>query len=77
MPYGQKIYVYEHGTEKQLCEPVYGYIVPRPGELYTFFDVDTGVYTHCEVIQVTHGSNTDSCKMVSTIHVKVINTEKQ
>lgn len=77
MPYGQKIYVFEHGTEKQLCEPIYGYMVPRPGELFTFFDTETGVYTHCEVILVTHGSNTNTNKLVSTIHVKVIKTEKQ
>lgn len=77
MPYGQKIYVFEHGTEKQLCEPVYGYIVPRPGELYTFYNPQTGIYTNCEVIGVSHCSNTNIGKMVSMIHVKVIKTEKQ
>ena len=72
---GQKIIVFEHGTDKQLCE-VYGFIIPRPGELYTFYNPQTGIYTNCEVIRVSHCSNTNTCKLVSMLHVKVIKTEK-
>lgn len=75
MPQGQKIYVHEHGTGRQLCDPVFGYILPRPGELFTFFDNETGIYTHCEVIEVSHGTNIKDHILVSSIQVKVIKTE--
>jgi hypothetical protein len=74
MSQGQKIIIHEYGTEKQLCPPVHGFALPRPGDLYTIFDEKTGTYTHCEVINVSHGSSTKTNSMISVLHVKVLDS---
>ena len=75
MPNGQKIFIHEYGTKKQLCEPVYGFILPRPGDMYSIFDPETNKYTHCEVVSVMHGSNTKDHIMMSSIQVKIVAVE--
>ena len=77
MQAGQKIYVFNHETHEQLWEPIYGYIIPRPGELFIYFDAKTGIYSQCTVVRVTHGVSSKTNQLVSSIYVKLTKSEKE
>lgn len=73
---GQKIYIYDQQSDKQVgC--VTGHILPRKDEILTIFDVDTGIYHHYTVISASHGCNTGTNQLVSTVYVKHLRDEQK
>ena len=70
---GEKIYVFEQsfegGSEEKQIAVVYGYIVPRMGEMLTIFNTETNEFKCYTVTQVTHGTNNETNKLVATLHV--------